>query len=512
MISPVSLRRGLWVAGLVALSSYSCAAQAEPTPAPTAVKSAEELRARLEAHVTQPRFAEALWGVKVVSLDSGKTLYEHRPNRLLSPASNCKLYTGALALDRLGGDYRIRTPILATAKPEADGTLRGDLVISGRGDTSWKARTTKKEFWTTFDPFIAALEKAGVKRITGDLVADATWFHGLPNGSGWTADDLNDYYGAEISAITLEENYAELRITPAATEGEPCTLAMVLPATGLVLDNRTKTIAKGGKRRIETIRIFGENVVHVFGELPAGDKEELADITVPRPAQWFANALKEALARKGIRVDGAARSLRWPDAPATAPVKLAEIASPPLRELVAAFMKPSQNLETDMIFAHLGETFRAPDAPASRTSEESAVLLLRDFLKKNNLPADEVRFEEGSGLSRNNLVSANATVALLKFMTTHREAKAFEASLPIAGVDGTIRKRMKGTPAENNVHAKTGSLRYANSLSGYVTTAAGEKLVFSFMLNRNTGPAPAGRGVRDELDDPAVLLAGMTGR
>jgi D-alanyl-D-alanine carboxypeptidase/D-alanyl-D-alanine-endopeptidase (penicillin-binding protein 4) len=505
--------RGLSMAGALALSALPGGAQ---TPAPKAAtpkavavpgpRTVEELQARLEAHVTQARFNGALWGMKIVSLDSGKTWFEHHADRLMSPASNSKLYTGAMALDRLGGDYRIVTPILATAKPESDGTLKGDVIVSGRADPNWRAREAKKDFWTTFEPFIAALEKAGVKRISGDIVADATWIVGLPNGSGWTADDLNDYYGAEISAVSLEDGYAEMRVTPGAKIGDPCTVAMVLPGTGLVLDNRTKTIAKEGKRRIETVRLLGENVVHIFGELPVGDKEELADITVPKPAQWFANALKEALIKKGIQVGGVARSLRWPDAPATG-VKIGEVTSPTMRELVHDFMKPSQNLETDLIFAHVGQTFRAADAPAGRTSEDSALLVLRDFLKKNGLPVEEVRFDEGSGLSRNNLVSANATVALLKFMATHKEGKAFDAALPIAGVDGTLRRRLKGTVAEGKVRAKTGTLRYAISLSGYTTTAAGERVAFSAMLNRNV--QPAGRNVRDELDDVAVMLAGL---
>jgi D-alanyl-D-alanine carboxypeptidase/D-alanyl-D-alanine-endopeptidase (penicillin-binding protein 4) len=136
--------------------------------------------------------------------------------------------------------------------------------------------------------------------------------------------------------------------------------------------------------------------------------------------------------------------------------------------------------------------------------------LLREFLKKNGLPAEEVRFEEGSGLSRNNLTTANATAALLKLMATHREAKTYVDSLPIAGGDGSLRRRMKGTPAEGNVRAKTGTLRYANSLSGYVTTAAGERLIFSLMLNRSV--VPAGRTARDDIDDLAVWLAGMTSR
>ncbi len=487
-------------------------ARAAEAPRPSAPASLDELRAQLEAQVTQPRFAPALWGVKVVSLDTDRTLFEHHADRLMSPASNSKLYTAALALDMLGRDYRIVTPLLASVAPDASGTVQGDLVISGRGDPSWKSSAGRKDFAKIFEPFVATLRAAGVKRVTGDLVADATYFRGVPNGAGWTADDLNDYYGAEISAITLEDNYASLRVTPGAKAGEPCTLTLLQPGTGLELDNRTTTAAVGGERRLDETRLFGENVVHVFGSLPVGDKEEVLDVTVPRPATWFAAALKEALAQQGIVVDGRARSVRWPDAPATNAsfVKLGEVSSPPLHELIAALLKPSQNLETDLIFEHVGEARRAADTPRSRTSEELGLLALHDFLKQRGLPADEVHFDEGSGLSRNNLTTANATVALLKFMATHATARDFHDALPIAGVDGTLRRRMKGTAADGNVHAKTGTLRYANSLSGYVTTAAGEHLAFSLMLNRNV--PPAGRTAREELDDIAVLLARFTGR
>ena len=181
----------------VLCSLLAGAAQSQPATAASAV---DELRTRIEAHVSQPRFGGALWGAKIVSLDSGRTWFEHHADRLMSPASNCKLYTGALALDRLGGDYRIVTPIFSTAKPDRAGKVSGQMVVSGRGDPSWKTRGTGRDFWSAFDPFVAALEKAGVRRITGDLVADATWFRSPPNGAGWAADDLGEEYGAEISA------------------------------------------------------------------------------------------------------------------------------------------------------------------------------------------------------------------------------------------------------------------------------------------------------------------------
>lgn len=477
-----------------------------------AAGSVAELRAQLEAHVGHARFDAAAWGVKVVSLDTGRTLFEHHADRLLSPASNSKLYTGALALDRLGGDYRIVTPILATVKPDASGVVRGDVIVSGRGDPSWNSGSARKKFEEIFEPFAAAIASAGVRRITGDLVADGTYFRGVPNGAGWTADDLNDYYGAEISALTLEDNYADLRVMPGAKEGDVARVEIVQPHTGLVLDNRVVTAPKGSARRIEVQRVFGENVVHVFGQIPLGNAAVITEATVPRPAQWFATALKAALEKRGIAVDGKARSVRWPEATESGPerVKLAEVLSPQMHELVAAFMKPSQNLQTDLIFGYMGEKERTDATPAWRSSEALGVAALREFLRENKLEADDVRFEEGSGLSRNNLTSARATVALLTFMAAHREAEAFRASLPVAGVDGTLRRRMKGTPAEGNVRAKTGTLRWANSISGYVTSAAGERLAFSAMLNRAV--LPAGRSAREEIDAVAEMLARFSGR
>jgi D-alanyl-D-alanine carboxypeptidase/D-alanyl-D-alanine-endopeptidase (penicillin-binding protein 4) len=475
-------------------------------PMPKVAATAGEWQAKLAAVLAQPKFAGAMWGAKVVSLDSGRTLFEHQPDLRLSPASNSKLYACALALDRLGGDYRIVTPLLATAPVDARGTIKGNLIVSGRGDPGWNPRYEKKDFWTAFEPFIAALKQAGVKRVTGDLVADATWLRGPPNGAGWTADDLWDYYGAEVSAITLEENYVDLVITPAAAAGQPCTVEVRQPLSGLVIDNRTMTVAPGGARRISVMRLPGENRVLIQGELPAGGKVEESEATVPQPAQWFAVALREALKRAGIVVDGKAVGVRWPEAAPAGTVKLGEIKSAPLRDLVTTIMKPSQNLKTDLVFDHLGELDRKADTPVWRQSEELGVAALDRFLRAAGIPAGGTIFEEGSGLSRNNLTTTGDTVRLLQFMATHRERDAFVASLPVAGVDGSLRKRMKGTIAEGKVQAKTGTLRYATSLSGYVTTISGEKLVFSLMLNRY--PVPAGAKAGDPLDELAVLIAG----
>ena len=407
----------------------------------------------------------------------------------------------------MGGDYRINTPLRATAKPDKAGVLAGDLIVSGRGDPGWDFRGKKAHFQAIFYQFIEVLRHAGVKRITGDIVADATWLRQPPQGASWTADDMDFDFGAEISAITLADNYVDLRITPAAKVGEPCAIDVLPPDSGLLIDNRTTTAATGSAREIRVLGLRGdaERVVHVFGTLPVGGKVELTEAPVWHPESWFARALREALTKAGIEVDGNTRGVRWPDAAPAGEVMLGEVKSAPLRDLVAGFMLPSQNLETDLIFGHLGELRRTAATPAWVRSDELALTALDDFLTKQGVPAGSVLFDEGSGLSRNNLATAGATVQLLAAMSRHREAAAFYASLPVAGVSGSIDKRMRGTPAESNVRAKTGTLRYASSLSGYVTTAAGEKLAFSAMLNRH--PVPPGAKAGDPLDELAVILA-----
>lgn len=476
------------------------------------VASLAELQAKIEAHVTQPKFAGAAWGVKIVSLDTGRTLYEHAANRRLSPASNSKLYSAALALDQLGADYRMRTPILASVAVDAAGELKGNLIVSGRGDPSWDPRRLKQDFMAVYEPFVAVVKKAGVRRIAGDVVADATYFHSTPQGGSWTADDMNDYYGAEISAITVDDNYVDLRVVPGATVGTPGVVETLQPHSGLTLDNRTRTIAASGAHHISVLRVPGETTVQIFGELPLGGKEELTEATVPRPALWFATGLKVALECAGIAVGGGARGVRWPEASPTVPgdVKLGEVVSAPLREFLPVMMKQSQNLQADLIFAHVGELRRVPATPTWTRSEDLALAGLKEFLERHALRSEEVTFDEGSGLSRNNLTTAAATVVLLQFMAKHRDAAVFADSLPIAGVDGTLRRRMKGTPAEGKIHAKTGTLRWTTALSGYVTSAAGERLAFSLMLNRYQ--AAPGRSASQELDEVAALLPRYSGR
>lgn len=519
-------RRHLSPHFLLALLVFAVVAALAQQPSPAA--SVEELQQRLAAHVGQAKFAAGEWGVKVASLDTGKVLFEHNAGKLFSPASNSKLYTMALALDRLGGDYRFRTSLYSTAQPDRRGTLRGDLIVYGRGDPTINARLNSNDIVRALAPFVRAVTNAGIRRINGDLVGDESFYHGPPFGSGWAWDDMQYYYGAEVSALTINDNRLEISVKPGTQVGALCRLS-VSPATGyLVISNRTETIGKGGRRSISFYRPLDQKVVYVLGKMSLDDLGYSEDVTVPNPPEFFVTLLREALTKSGVKVAGRLRTAHWLDRQSRPldEAKLAELGfveSPPLRDIVREVQKPSQNLYTDLVLAHIGalqqakrtnhllSMFNPPRPGSTETTEDAGIRELDKFLGEVGVARGNVFFEEGSGLSRNNVTTPNATLALLQSMSRHREAGAYIDALPVAGVDGTLRSRMKNTAAAGNVKAKTGTLRWANSLSGYVTSAVGERLVFCVMLNRYHSFDPE-RTARSEIDAIAVMLAEFKGR
>ena len=533
---------------------------------PQQVETVESLRTRLASHISQARFGAALWGVKIASLDSGKTIFEHNAQKYFSPASNAKLYTAALALERLGTNYRIKTSLYSTSRPDASGTLKADLIVYGRGDPTMAARLNGGDYFKGIEPLVAELANAGVRRIEGDLVGDESYFAGPPFGSGWEWDDLQAYYGAEVSALTVDDNALDLFVKPAERAGMPCRITTGPPTSFVTLINRTQTAAKGTESRIVVYRPVGENIIYVSGRQSIDSNGYYTSVAVHNPAGLFVSLLKDALAQRGIVVTGRTRVIDWKYREVT-PLdftkltELGSVESMPNADIVREMLKPSQNLYAQLLLLQVGanaarfidenevrkpgDSQKVPTAltdrklsqpvkPSSslsgdqdegKTTEEIGIEVLNEFLDGVGVKKGDVLLEEGSGLSRRDVITPDATVALLSYMNRSRFAETYKAALPVAGVDGTLQNRMKGTPAAGNVRAKTGSLRYVYTLSGYVTTAAGERLAFSIMLNnyynlersavlrdpaslagRVSPPAP-----RDDIDAIAIMLASFTG-
>ncbi len=513
-----------------------------PLPAPPApvvvpqpktantTKSLGELRTRISEVLRKPELASAMVGIKVTSLDTGRVLFEENAAKLLRPASNMKLYTLATALDRLSPDYRFITSVYSRSRPDAAGIVQGDLTIYGRGDPSIAARFNNGDYFKSIDDLASRIVAAGVKRVEGDLVGDESYLTGPRYGSGWEWEDLTWYYGAEVSALTVNDNALDLFVKPGPAPGKPATITTGPPDPLLTISNQVTTVAKGSRREISVSRGLGENTLTVSGNIPMDDKGYTGGIGISHPALLFVYLLRDALAKKGVSIAGKSRTVgavnqtiltagtsvtstvigSSTSTPVTSQSEIATLQSPPFSLIAAQTLKPSQNLYTELILRTLGKLNpTATSRVSGQTSEDAGLEAVKSFLKSVGIRPESLVLSDGSGLSRNDLITADASVQLLTFMSHHRYSVVFQEALPIAGVDGTLRSRMKGTVAENNLRAKTGSLSSAASLSGYVTAASGEKLVFSIMVNNY----PLDTEPRTSCIDPiAVLLASFVGK
>lgn len=502
-----------------------------PTPAASAVrqianapKTLAELRARIQEVLSNPELDPAQIAVKVASLDTGRTLFEVNAGKLLHPASNMKIYTFAAALDRLSPDFRFKTSVYAAAPPDASGTIHGDLIIYGRGDPTFAASLNNGDYTKAIDDFAARIVAANVKRVEGNIVGDESYFTGPRMGYGWEWEDLQWEDGAEISALTVNDNALDLLVNPGATVGAPAivTTGPVTPFVTIV--NRVTTGQSGTRRDLTVIRPLGTNTIEVSGSVPFGQQApnngRVGSVAITNPALLFVEMLRSSLAAKGViitgqsqAIDAHARALASltsnPLAPVSTLVEITSVQSQPLSVIAAETLKPSQNLYTELVLRALGKFAFPNGTTPEHNTDDDGIEAVKTFLRAAGIePRSQVVQADGSGLSRHDYITASATLQLLTYMNTHRYTTAFRDALPIAGVDGTLRTRMRGTPAAGNLRAKTGTINGVASLSGYVTSAASEHLVFSIILNNYPEEATARRTY---IDNIAVLLASFAG-
>lgn len=482
------------------------------TPATNLVELRQQLQASLQASASP----QAFWGIQVNSRHGGTPWFSTNASALMVPASNTKLFTAALSLDRLGAEYRFTTTLRVDHKPDREGLLKGDLMVIGSGDPSFCARFHGGKTEASFDPLVNAVKMAGIRRIQGNLVCDESAFQGPPYGSGWGWDDLSASYGAATSALSSEDNSLQLIFKPGAQPGSDVTAEISPTTSEIKLNSSVTTGATNSKISLTVSRLPGESTIHVLGSIPAGATRVIEDASVPHPALWFGERFRAALSRQNIEVTGQIQVItstdrqrfplderRWKE--------IARVPSVPTGDLVREMMKQSQNLYAQLLLLAVGmESERCPkddeDSQGSTTTEKSGLRALPSLLKSLNIPPEEVVLEEGSGLSRKNLVTPRALTRLLEVMPDHRWGSVWMSSFPVGGQDGTLLNRFKKPLTQGNVRAKTGSLRYSGALSGYMTNAVGEPLVFAILVNHYL-PGRPGSSARDEIDALVELLA-----
>ena len=484
-------------------------------------------------------------GIHVVQLSSGRILYRRNEDRLFLPASNMKLFTSALALLRLGPDYRFTTQLkLETPGDFAPG---GDLTLVGSGDPSMSGRVFPYDKDSAAGPGLRAVEdlvdravKGGLRRIDGDVVGDDRLYPWAPYAPSWTQDDALGESGAPVSALTLNENIITLLIRPGARAGDAAGLSLDPAIEYYAIDNRLVTVEyrTGNPRagnpgrsanpdraantdssrnqdpvpRVRISRLPGSRQMEVWGSVPAGREAIYQTIAIDDPALFAACALYDALTRRGVAISGrpvARHRAVFEDQEPVSGAELASRTSPPLLQLLQVTDKVSQNLFAELMLRETGRVTRHSGTREAGLEELSA------FVAEIGGGKDDARFDDGSGLSRNALVTPRLFTRLLAHMNSSKYRDEWLSLLPIGGEDGTLRRRFaeakdgkgaaKGSvaPDPSGIRAKTGSLARALTLSGYAESKTQGRLAFSILVNDFAAPQSE---VRAWIDKIAMAL------
>jgi len=502
--------------------SFPAAAQKSKKKSSRATSGVAQFQRDVDATLTDPPAQKAFIGMLIVDATTKQPVYELNADRYFTPASNTKLFTTTLAMSTLGPDYHFRTTIETHGTLDSSGRLRGNLALVGHGDPDFSNRRIPYDVGNPIDgasdkplaELADAVVAKGVKEIDGDIVGDDSYFPYEPYPDGWAIGDLPEDYGAAVSAICFDDNGLDIKITPGDHVGAAAGVT-VEPWPGYdVYDFAVTTGAADSAPDFHTVMEPGPKKFLIRGSVPFGHATLDLGAAMPDPALYTAGVLKQMLMARGIRVTGGARAQHAPPPPEnpppdgsstvatgtpspSAPLVLAEHDSPPLIEIVRVLNKVSQNLHAEILLRTVAKE------KTGMGSLTGGLKIEQQFLTSIGVPLGDVLIDDGSGLSRENLVTPRAVVSLLEYVRQQPWGGAFVTTLPIAGLDGTLEHRMNGTPAEGRIQAKTGSIARVQAISGFATTIHGEHLIFSMFDNHNGGP---GRDAEKILDAIAVAM------
>jgi D-alanyl-D-alanine carboxypeptidase/D-alanyl-D-alanine-endopeptidase (penicillin-binding protein 4) len=472
---------------VLVVSVVAACARVSLAPTPTGDDRVALVRA-VDSLLSTPETRSARWGVLIVDPDRGDTLYSRDADKLLVPASNMKILTSAFALDALGPDFRWITRYFTRGNVR-DSVLDGDLLVYGKGDPTVSDRIAGDAML----PLLAiadSLRAHGIRRIRGSLLAAGNAFPDATAGFEWSWEDLETSSGAQVDELLFNEGVAELHVRGADRPGDPPTVISTPSTSYPKFRIDAKTVSRGSGRdslpQVDVVKDTVAGVAVIIGSIPAADTTTL-EVTFSNPDEAFLAALREGLARRGISVGDSMH------AEATRQDSVFSVTSAPLWVVLSSFLKPSQN--------QIGEVLVKTVALARTDTGTYRVArrLMAERLRSWGARTDGFLVWDGSGMSRRDLVSPETLAHVLDAMRHNPNFQLYYDALPVAGVDGTLRARMRSTRAEANVRGKTGTLGEVRSLSGFVTTAGGRQLIFSVLCNNYLVPTSYITRVQDSI-------------
>ena len=441
--------------------------------APAGLDSAT--RSAISAKLDKAEGKRGTAGCVIVDLDTGETLLSRNADNALTPASNMKLVTTITALSQLGSDFEFTTRILGNGNVEG-GALKGSLCIIGGGDPNISGRFHNDDPLALFKDWAAQLKKAGITNVTGDLEYDSTLFGGEAFCDGWPQDSQYiQWYCAEVSALAFNDNCIGIRVVPTSA-GKPAKVE-VTPETSYVTIVNETTTAPGKKgAEIGIVRPRDGNTITVKGKVyEQATWGYYTDVTIHDPAAYAATVLKETLAKEGVSVQGTIKPVTLTNEDVKQRKLLVEHKAP-LLEALKPILTNSQNLHAEMLFRQLGLRY------SGKGTFKTGRAAVEAFLSEQKLLTDGIHIEDGSGLARDNRITCNLLVKLLKRVAAGDHFDAFQAALAVGGETGTLEKRLTDSSVQGKVFAKTGYINGVRSLSGFLFTDK-RRYAFSMLMN-----------------------------
>ncbi len=473
---------------LLAVFSIACTSSTKLGKPTHSEKSLECLKRQIESALSDSALYQSRTGIKVVSLGTGQVLFQKSNQLLFHPASNMKLLTTATALKKLGPNYRLKTFFLTDTSSVKDSTISGNLYIKGFGNPALMT----KDLWGIAQKF----KELDIRKITGDLICDETYLDDYYRGAGWMWDDASSRSYPPIGALTVNRNCVTVKVKPGAEVGDTVAVYLDPPTSYVTIENFGATADSSDTTLLKDFKIErkwreGQNTIAIKGGLETGSPQKVRVVEIVEPALYFGKLFAELLADEKIALNGNIVKGTSPDTN----MVVVEHWSQPLSWLITQNNKDSDNLYAELLLKTLGAEIMGPPGSAAK-----GLSTIKQYFHQIGVDTTSFGLADGSGVSRYNMISPDQIIELLKTMYKDFRVRAeFVGSLPIAGVDGTLRNRMKSTPAEGKLRAKTGTLRGTSALSGYTTTADGEPIAFSIIMEHFVKPTSAIRKIQDRI-------------